>query len=117
MKQYNFDDANLPKVSPNEELETISNNYFRPLFAVNKFEIRAKTLRDKVIYLSPNYFSDLIKKETEKSAQEYIQSKVIDVAKERIWDIDKSISEMRTNLVLNIHSIFRDRLSSVWVSH
>jgi len=34
--------------------------------------------------LSPNYFGDLIRKETGMSAQEYIQSKVIDVAKERI---------------------------------
>jgi len=24
MKQYDFDDANLPKVNPNEDLETIS---------------------------------------------------------------------------------------------
>jgi len=34
--------------------------------------------------LSAGYFGDLIKKETGKSAQEYIQMKVIDVAKERI---------------------------------
>lgn len=50
------------------------------------------------LHLSPNYFGDLIKKETGKSAQEYIQSKVIDVAKERIWDIDKSISEIAYEL-------------------
>lgn len=31
--------------------------------------------------LSPGYFGDLIKKETGKTAQEYIQAKVIDVAK------------------------------------
>jgi len=50
------------------------------------------------LHLSPNYFGDLIKKDTGKSAQEYIQSKVIDVAKERIFDIDKSISEIAYNL-------------------
>ena len=33
--------------------------------------------------LSANYFGDLIKKETGKTAQEYIQAKVIDVAKEK----------------------------------
>jgi hypothetical protein len=49
MKQYNFDDVNLPKVSLNEDLETISNNFFRPLFDVSKFEIRSETLRDKGI--------------------------------------------------------------------
>jgi AraC-like DNA-binding protein len=48
--------------------------------------------------LSPNYFGDLIKKETGKSAQEYIQSKVIEVAKERIFSIDKSISEVAYDL-------------------
>jgi len=36
--------------------------------------------------LSANYFGDLVKKETGKSAQEYIQSKVIEVAKERVFD-------------------------------
>lgn len=44
--------------------------------------------------LSPNYFGDLIKKETGKSPQEYIQNKVINVAKERVLDISKSISEI-----------------------
>jgi AraC family transcriptional regulator, transcriptional activator of pobA len=48
--------------------------------------------------LSANYFGDLIKKETGTSAQEYIQSKVIDVAKERIFEIDKSISEVAYEL-------------------
>jgi tetratricopeptide (TPR) repeat protein len=49
MKPYNFDDVNLPKVNANEDLETISNNFFRPLFDVRKFEIRSETLRDKGI--------------------------------------------------------------------
>ena len=48
--------------------------------------------------LSANYFGDLIKKETGSSAQEYIQSKVIGIAKERIFDIDKSISEVAYEL-------------------
>ena len=52
----------------------------------------------EALNLSPNYFGDLIKKETGKSAQEYIQSKIIDVAKERIFDIDKSVSEIAYSL-------------------
>lgn len=48
--------------------------------------------------LSPNYFGDLIRKETGKTAQEYIQAKVIDMAKERIFDVDKSISEIAYEL-------------------
>lgn len=48
--------------------------------------------------LSPNYFGDLVKKETGKSAQEYIQLKVIDIAKERIFDPGRSISEIAYSL-------------------
>ena len=44
--------------------------------------------------LSANYFGDLIKKETGKSAHEFIQGKVIDLAKEKVFDISKSISEI-----------------------
>lgn len=44
--------------------------------------------------LSANYFGDLVKKETGKSAQEYIQEKIIDIAKEKIFDLSKSISEI-----------------------
>ncbi|MEJ7677521.1 MAG: helix-turn-helix domain-containing protein [Segetibacter sp.] len=44
--------------------------------------------------LSAKYFGDLVKKETGKSAQEFIQDKVIKVAKEKVLDISKSISEV-----------------------
>ncbi len=47
---------------------------------------------------SANYFGDLIKKETGHTAQDYIQKKVIGVAKERIFDVDKSISEIAYEL-------------------
>lgn len=50
------------------------------------------------LHLSANYFGDLIKKETGITAQEYIQTKVIDTAKERIFNIDKSISEIAYEL-------------------
>ena len=49
-------------------------------------------------HLSANYFGDLIKKETGKSAQDYIQAKVIDVAKSKIFDPDKSVSEIAYEL-------------------
>jgi AraC family transcriptional regulator, transcriptional activator of pobA len=44
--------------------------------------------------LSANYFGDLVKKETGKTALEYIQEKVVDIAKERIFDRSKSITEI-----------------------
>lgn len=48
--------------------------------------------------LSASYFGDLIKKETGKTAQEYIQWKMIEVAKERIFDNSKSVSQMAYEL-------------------
>ncbi len=50
------------------------------------------------LHLSPNYFGDLIKKETGKTAHEHIQDKVIRLAKERIFDFDKSISQVAYEL-------------------
>ncbi|HBE41664.1 MAG TPA: AraC family transcriptional regulator [Bacteroidales bacterium] len=50
------------------------------------------------LHLSANYLGDLIKKETGKSAQEQIQLKLIDIAKERIFDTSKSISEIAYGL-------------------
>jgi len=48
--------------------------------------------------LSANYFGDLIKKETGKTAQEYIQTKLIDVAKEKIFDQSKSVNQIAYEL-------------------
>lgn len=50
------------------------------------------------LHLSASYFGDLIKKETGKTAQDYIQAKVIDVAKEKIFDHSKSVSEIAYEL-------------------
>ncbi|WP_349773812.1 helix-turn-helix domain-containing protein [Chitinophaga horti] len=50
------------------------------------------------LHLSPNYFGDLIKKETGRSAQDYIQSKVIDIAKERVLGEQNSIGEIAYEL-------------------
>ncbi|MDD4820344.1 MAG: helix-turn-helix domain-containing protein [Flavobacteriales bacterium] len=56
-----------------------------------------KYFADKV-HLSPNYFGDLIKKQTGKSAQEYIQLKVIERAKNRIANSDHTMSEIAYEL-------------------
>lgn len=48
--------------------------------------------------LSANYFGDLIKKETGKSAQEFIQTKIIDLAKEKLVDQDKSVTQIAMEL-------------------
>lgn len=48
--------------------------------------------------LSANYFGDLIKKKTGKSAQEYVQNKVIETAKNRVFDTHKTINEVAYEL-------------------
>lgn len=48
--------------------------------------------------LSPNYFGDLFKKETGKTPQDYIQDKIIDIAKERITDSNDTVSRIAYSL-------------------
>ncbi|REG91632.1 helix-turn-helix domain-containing protein [Flavobacterium aquicola] len=48
--------------------------------------------------LSANYFGDLIKKETSSTALEYIQSKLIELAKEKILETNKNITEVSDEL-------------------
>ncbi|MCR9011851.1 helix-turn-helix domain-containing protein [Gabonibacter chumensis] len=50
------------------------------------------------LHLSPNYFGDLIKKETGKSAQEHIQLTVIGKVKELLIESNKSVSEIAYSL-------------------
>jgi AraC-like DNA-binding protein len=50
------------------------------------------------LHLSANYFGDLVKKETGKTAQEYIQAKTIEVAKQMILESPKSFSEISYEL-------------------
>jgi AraC family transcriptional regulator, transcriptional activator of pobA len=80
-----------------ERFETLLNNYFQ---TDKPQTIGLPSVADcaKELNLSPGYFGDLIKKETGQSAQEYIQAKVISVAKERISNVDKSISEVAYEL-------------------
>ena len=52
---------------------------------------------DKV-HLSSNYFGDLVRKEKGISAQEYIQNKLIAVAKEQVANKDLSINEIAFGL-------------------
>lgn len=50
------------------------------------------------VFLSPNYFGDLIKKETGKTPQEYIQAKIIETAKEQILYTEKTVSQIAYDL-------------------
>ncbi len=50
------------------------------------------------LHLSANYFGDLIKKETGHSAKEYIQNKTIEVAKNKVFECDKTVNEIAYEL-------------------
>lgn len=52
-----------------------------------------KYFADKIC-LSPNYFGDLVKSETGKTAQEYIQLKIADVAKSALLDSNLSTKQV-----------------------
>lgn len=50
------------------------------------------------LHLSANYFGDLLKKETGKSAKEYILSKTIEIAKNKVFESDKTVNEIAYEL-------------------
>ena len=50
------------------------------------------------MHLSPKYLGDLVKKETGKSAKEHVQFRLIEVAKENMFEKDKSISQIAYEL-------------------
>ena len=76
--------------------ENLINEYFQNQVQTEGLP-SVKYFADKIC-LSPNYFGDLIKKETGKSAQEYIQLKLIGVAKEKVLNPAKTISQIAYEL-------------------
>ncbi len=80
-----------------EKFETLLNDYFSSEKASDLGLPSVAYCADK-LHLSANYFGDLVKKETGKTAQEYIQNKLINTAKERIFDLDKSVSQIAYEL-------------------
>ena len=80
-----------------EKFENLLNGYFQS----NKAQVSGLPTVSYFaaeLHLSANYFGDLIKKETGKSAQEYIQLKIMDLAKEKIFDKNKSIKQIADEL-------------------
>ncbi|PQL94067.1 helix-turn-helix domain-containing protein [Apibacter adventoris] len=85
--------------------ENLLNEYFlyeKP----KKFGLPSVKYCAEQLHFSPNYFGDLIKKETGKSPQEYIQLKIINIAKERISYMNKTISEVAYELGFQHPSYF-----------
>jgi len=73
------------------------NNYFEGDTAERNSLPSVKFFAERC-FLSPNYFGDLVKKETGRSPQEYIQNKIINIAKEELLSTNKSITEIAYRL-------------------
>ena len=79
------------------KFEKVLNEYFANNMAI-EFGLPSVSYCAEKLFLSPNYLGDLLKKETGKSAQEHIQLKLIEIAKEKIYDTNKSISDVAYEL-------------------
>jgi AraC family transcriptional activator of pobA len=80
-----------------ERFESLLNEYFKSE-KPETVGLPSVTYCAEQLNLSSNYFGDLVKKETGKTAQEYIQAKLIDVAKEKIFDGNKTINQVAAEL-------------------
>ncbi|KLT67054.1 AraC family transcriptional regulator [Pedobacter sp. BMA] len=80
-----------------ERFEKVLNDYFASVELQLNGQPTVGYCAEKV-NLSANYFGDLIKKETGMSASDHIQNKMLDIAKEKMFDPRKSISEIAYEL-------------------
>lgn len=79
------------------KFEELLNDYFQGQQPMQDGLPTVKYFADKIC-LSSNYFGDLIKKETGKTPQEYIQEKIIELAKEHIVETDQTVSQIAYTL-------------------
>ncbi|WP_296123592.1 helix-turn-helix domain-containing protein [uncultured Bacteroides sp.] len=77
--------------------ENLLDEYFSSDISAEKGMLSVQYCADKLC-LSANYFSDLCRKETGISALKHIQQKMLDVAKERVFNTSESIGEISYNL-------------------
>lgn len=92
-----FISRELPHKGVIEKYEALLNEYFHSdnpqLLGLPNVGYCAEQL-----HLSTNYFGDLVKKETGKTALEFIQLKIMDLAKDKIFDPNKTINEIAYEL-------------------
>lgn len=80
-----------------QRFERLVDEYFEDRLPQEQGLPSVKYFADKV-FLTPNYFGDLVKKQTEKSAQEYVQYRLIERAKDRIVGTNLTMSEIAYEL-------------------
>lgn len=79
------------------KFECLLDDYFMSRQPLTDGLPTVKYFADRVC-LSPNYFGDLIKKETGCTAQEYIKTKIIDMAEQMLLGTEKTVSEISYEL-------------------
>lgn len=79
------------------KFERLLDEYFQSPLPARDGLPSVKYFADKIC-LSPNYFGDMVKKETGKTPQEHIQFKVIELAKEHIIETDETVSQIAYSL-------------------
>ena len=80
-----------------ESFENLLNNYFDSVES-NINGLPSVAFCAEKLNLSSNYFGDLIKKSTGKTAQEYIHNKIIEVAKMKLYESNKSVNQIANEL-------------------
>ena len=73
--------------------EHLLNEYFEGDAPQNQGLPSVKYFADKV-FLSANYFGDMVRKQTGKTVSEYIQDKMIELAKEQLMSSNKTMSQI-----------------------
>ena len=79
------------------QFEQLLEEYFQSQHPMQDGLPSVKYFADKVC-LSPNYFGDMVKKETGRTPQEHVQEKVIELAKEHITETDETVSQIAYTL-------------------
>lgn len=98
-----------------EKFENLLNAYFQSDLP-QKLGLPTVNYIAQELHLSANYFGDLFKKETGQSAQDYIQAKLIEVAKLKLFDPAKTVNEIAYELGFkypqHFSRLFKQRVGS-----
>lgn len=84
---YDYQDGTIVR------FEHLLNEYFEGDAPQNQGLPSVKYFADKV-FLSANYFGDMVRKQTGKTVSEYIQDKMIELAKEQLMSSNKTMSQI-----------------------
>lgn len=96
-----YDRQFITRIKPNKDILVRLENYLDHYLKSGEIQVEGMpTVKSCAAHLnlSPNYLSDLLRKETGKSTQEHIHLKLIDHAKNLLLSTTKSVSEIAYSL-------------------